>query len=412
MTDRLIDAVVRNAEPPARGQRFLWDTELKGFALRITARGARSFVLDYRVKGVQRRITIGSYPDWTVAAARNEAKTMKREVDRGADPMRVRHEEAVAPTVEGLWERYELDYLPTKALRTQTDERAIWQKLILPVLGTTRVSEVTHENVEALHRHITNKRRTPIRANRTIEVLRKAFNLAIRWGWRLDNPASGIRRNPEEKRTRYLSQQELARLSAALAEHPEKVSVNAIRLLMLTGARRGEVLSMSWDQIDLEAGVWVKPSAHTKQRREHRVPLSAPALALLLDMKERSHGPYVFPGKVANQPLKDLKKTWISVTQKAEVQGARVHDLRHTFASILVSRGASLPLIGALLGHTQAATTARYAHLYDEPLREAAELVGAAIEMQDNDETTGPLENEIQGFHERRNTGSPPAPSR
>jgi integrase len=379
MAERLGDVLVRKAAAPDRGQRFIWDTDIKGFALRITARGAKAFVLDYRAKGRQRRMTIGSYPDWTVAAAREEAKTLKREVDRGSDPMGVRHSDSAAPTMRDLWNRYGSDHLPNKAARTQADERSMWEKLILPSLGSMKVGDVTHGDVEALHRQITVRRRTPIRANRTIEVLRKALNLAIRWGWRTDNPASGIRRNPEEKRTRYLSQQELARVSQALVEHPEQVSANAIRFLMLTGARRGEVLNARWDMFDLGAGLWVKPSAHTKQRREHRVPLSAPALALLSDMRKQATGVFVFPGKASDQPLTDIKRTWASVCQKANVEDARIHDLRHSFASILVSRGASLPLIGALLGHTQVATTARYAHLYDEPLREAAELVGTAI---------------------------------
>jgi integrase len=315
---------------------------------------------------------------------------MKRAVNRGEDPMAERRAEATAPTMRDLWERYRSDHLPTKAARTQADERSMWEKLILPALGTTRIAEVSHDEVVALHRHITTRRGTPIRANRTVEVLRKAFNLAVRWGWRVDNPASGVRRNPEHKRTRYLSQQELARLSTALAEHPEGVSANAIRFLMMTGARRGEVLNARWDQFDLEAGVWVKPSAHTKQRKEHRVPLSAPALVLLSGMKQISQGPFVFPGKALDQPLTDIKRTWVSVCRKANVKDARVHDLRHSFASILVSRGASLPLIGALLGHTQVATTARYAHLYDEPLREAVELVSSAIEERNLMENGGP----------------------
>ncbi len=294
-----------------------------------------------------------------------------------------RHAAAAAPSLKDLWERYRADHLPMKGSRTQADERSMWEKIILPALGAMKATEVTHSDVEELHRRITVKRGTPIRANRTIEVLRKAFNLAIRWGWRMDNPASGIRQNPEESRNRYLSQQELARLSTALSEHPEQVSANAIRLLMLTGARRGEVLNARWEMFDLKAGLWVKPSAHTKQRREHRVPLSAPALALLTEIKERQTSPYVFPGKTPDQPLTDIKRTWMSVCREAAVEDARIHDLRHSFASILVSRGASLPLIGALLGHTQVTTTARYAHLYDEPLREAVEQVGSAIEQRE-----------------------------
>jgi len=400
MAERITDAIARGAVPSESGQLFVWDTLVKGFALRVTPKGAKAFVLDYRIKRRQRRITIGAYPDWTVVAARATAKEMKREVDLGRDPVGERHAERAAPSVKDLWSKYKSDHLPRKAPRTQADEFSMWTKLILPELGMLKVGDVTHADVEALHRKITIDRGTPIRANRTIEVLRHAFNLAIRWKWRLDNPSTGIRRNQEERRTRYLSQAELARLAKALAEHPEETSANAIRLLMLTGARRGEVLNAMWNMFDLSTGVWTKPSAHTKQRKVHRVPLSAPALQLLTEIKRTSSSDYVFPGKSLDRPLTDIKKTWTSICNNAGIKDARVHDLRHSFASILVSRGASLPLIGALLGHTQVATTARYAHLYDEPLREAAEMVGSMIEPLKSvsakiDRTEGQLGSDI-----------------
>ena len=139
-----------------------------------------------------------------------------------------------------------------------------------------KVAAVKPDDIDALHAEVSRTR--PVRANRVVEVVRKAFNLAIRWGWRFDNPASGVHRNHEEKRARYLSGTQVMQLSEALAAHPEKTSANAIKLLMLTGARRGEVLGARWEMFDLEAGVWVKPSAHTKQRQPHRVPLSAPAI--------------------------------------------------------------------------------------------------------------------------------------
>ena len=273
---------------------------------------------------------------------------------------------------------------------------------------------IDHAAIDALHRDVTVIRGTPVRANRTVETLRKAFNLAIRWNWSERNPAAGVRRNPEDKRSRYLNKTEIGALAQALNDHSEPASANAIKLLMLTGARRGEVLGATWAMFDLENGIWTKPSAHTKQRRLHRVPLSGPALRLLADLKEeatrnaRKHGvamsPYVFPG-VDGKPLTDIKRTWASVCLKAglieqvEKKGrngkplkgkdgkaimiaqpsVRMHDLRHSFASILVSAGASLPLIGQMLGHTQPQTTARYAHLYDDPLRKAAETVGEVV---------------------------------
>jgi integrase len=247
-----------------------------------------------------------------------------------------------------------------------------------------------------------------------VEVLRKAFNLAIRWKWREDNPASGVRKNPEEKRNRYLNRNEIAALARAVQDHKESATANAIKLLMLTGARRGEVLGATWDMFDLENGVWTKPSAHTKQRRLHRVPLNSPALRLLEEMKEHATQkanergtpihPFLFPGW-DGKPLSDIKRSWLSICRKAGLAEkvekrrrdgkplktkdgepimnwrttVRVHDLRHSFASILVSAGASLPLIGQMLGHTQPVTTARYAHLFDDPLRQAAETVDTFI---------------------------------
>jgi integrase len=226
--------------------------------------------------------------------------------------------------------------------------------------------------------------------------------LSIRWKWRTDNPASGVRRNPEEKRNRFLNKTEIAALAQALSEHSEPVSANAVKLLMLTGARRGEVLGATWAMFDLENGIWTKPSAHTKQKKLHRVPMSGHAVRLLEEIKATAEGSYVFPGR-DGKPLTDIKRTWLSVCRKAglvetvqkkdragkpvtgrsgkpitiEQPNVRLHDIRHSFASILVSGGASLPLIGQMLGHTQVQTTQRYAHLFDDPMRRAAEMVGA-----------------------------------
>ncbi len=403
---RLTDQIVKKTLPPLRGQAVLWDDDLKGFGLRVTPRGAKAFVLDYRAHGRQRRITIGSFPDWSVAAAREEAKKLKREVDIGNDPMAERHEDRAAFTMNELWEKYQQEHLAQKSQRSQADERSMWEQIILPRFGTEKVMFITTEHIDSLHRDITTIRKTPVRANRVIEVLRKAFNLAMRWKIIPENPVVGVRRNPEERRNRYLNKKEIAALVAALGEHKEHDSANAIKLLMLTGARKSEVLGATWEMFDLENGIWTKPSSHTKQRKLHRVPLSAPALRLLQEIKEDSASVYVFPG-TDGKPLQDVKRTWTAVCKKAGllepapkkdrkgsmmkdkngnpvmemVPNVRLHDLRHSFASILVSGGASLPLIGQMLGHTQVSTTQRYAHLYDDPLRKAAEMVSDAIPL-------------------------------
>jgi integrase len=206
------------------------------------------------------------------------------------------------------------------------------------------------------------------------------FNLAVRWRMRPDNPCKGVERNREYLRKRYLKPDELTRLTKALAEDQNQQAADVVRLLLLTGARRGEALSATWDQFDLAAGTWVKPHTLTKQKREHCIPLSAPARQLLDRLRKHSDGsPWVFPGRGGGQPREDLKYSWKRICRAAGITGLRVHDLRHTYASHLVSAGFSLPVIGALLGHSQPTTTARYSHLLDDPLRVATERVGAII---------------------------------
>ncbi len=378
MAEKLTDKLVKSLPAPASGNKITYDTNVHGFGFRVTAGGARAFILNYRINGRERRYTIGAYPDWSVGAAREEAKRLKRQVDRGYDPMGQRHAERAAPTVAELARRFLEEHAVRKVLRAQADDRAMIEKLVLPVIGQLKVHDVRRDDIDRLHRDISRTR--PIRANRVAQLLSKMFSLAMRWEYRSDNPVKGIHRNPEPKRTRYLSDDELKRLIAALASRPNQTSANAIRMLLLTGARRGEVLNARWDQFDLEAGVWTKPSAHTKQKKEHRVPLSALVMQLLSQMRNSAgSSPYVFPGRVPGEPLKEIKGFWAGVCKEAKIEDCRIHDLRHTYASILASAGHSLPVIGALLGHTQPNTTARYSHLFDDPLREATEQVGSVV---------------------------------
>ena len=197
------------------------------------------------------------------------------------------------------------------------------------------------------------------------------FSLAIKLQMRSDNPCRGVERNQENKRTRYLSADEISRLKVALAAHEDQQAANIVRLLLLTGARLNEVQSATWEQFDIEDGVWTKPGSTTKQKTEHRVPLSAPARQLLAELHADNHAglddaSYVFPGRVGGH-RKTIRKVWEDLCESTGLNGVRVHDLRHSYASLLASAGLSLPTIGALLGHSQPSTTARYAHLADSP---------------------------------------------
>lgn len=409
-TQRLSDRAIKGMALPDRGAKIVYDADLPGFGIRLTKAGARAFVFNYMVNRRERRMTIGPFPTWSTTAARERARGLKREVNLGDDPLGDMQNETKAvlaerraPIVQDLCERYCEEHLPTKAEKSAEDDRRMWRDFILPALGTKKVHDITPSDVDHLHARISRTRK--VRANRVVALLRKALSLSRRWGWRVDNPAMGVKLNRETPRDRFLTHDELDRLTKALADHPEQASSDAIRMLMLTGARRSEVLQATWDQFDLDQGIWQKPSAHTKQRRVHRVPLSAPALDLLRRRRDITEGDFVFPGRRPGQALSEIKRCWLSVcrtaglAKEAPVVGddgsvimnadgtlktkwtntIRLHDLRHTYASLLASEGQSLPIIGALLGHTQPQTTARYAHLLDSSLRAATERVGDQI---------------------------------
>src|SRR5829696_8147515 len=240
MTDKLSDGLVKRLPAPESGNKICYDSDVKGFGIRVTASGGRAFVLNYRRKhdGLERRYTIGSFPDWGVSAAREEAKRLKRLVDGGCDPVGEQKAKRTAPTVADMCARFAEEYVPRKRPSTQKDYRQQIAKDIVPAIGKLKVADVTYSDVAALHRDVS--KRAPYHANRMLALLSKMFNLSIRWEWRTDNPCRGIERNQETKRTRYLTPEELFRLSAALAEHRDQQAANIIRLLLLTGARRGE----------------------------------------------------------------------------------------------------------------------------------------------------------------------------
>src|SRR6516164_9869142 len=395
MAQRLTDRAVKSVPAPDTGNKVHYDDLVRGFGIRVTTAGARSFVLDYRRRSdaLQRRVTIGQFPDWSTAAAREEAKRLKREVDGGADPVGEYREARAAATVADLCDRFERDYIPRKRSSTQQSYRQQIAADIRPAFGRMKVAAVSVADVDAWHRKMST--RAPIHANRALAALSRMFSLAIRWGLRSDNPCKGIERNQEHKRRRYLSANELTRLIKALDAYSDQQSAEIIRLLLLTGARRGEALQARWHDINLETGVWSKPGATTKQRTEHRVPLNDAAQRLLLDLRERTpvKSEWVFPTANGGHSL-DVKEAWATLCRRAKISGARVHDLRHTYASVLASAGLSLLIIGQLLGHTNPVTTARYSHLLDDPLRAATQRAGAIITGKPAAEPT-PLKREL-----------------
>jgi integrase len=372
LTKRVIDGMNAN---PAKDI-FLWDEELKGFGLKVTPRGAKTYILQYRnTVGRSRRMKIGTHGPTTPDQARELAKQYLGCIATAQDPLEEKKELKRKPTFRDLATDYmALHANNKKRPKSIKEDHSMLTRTLLPAFARKKVDEVNTRDIQHLHKSL---QTTPYRANRVLALLSKMFSLAVSWGWRSDNPVKGVERYHELKRDRWLDEAELAAVATALDQHLNQQMVNAIRLILLTGARKSEVLNATWDQFYLERGLWIKPSHATKQKQTEHLPLSQASLALLRQMKETASGsPYLFPGQKERQPVQDIKRFWKSILKQAGVKDCRIHDLRHTHASHLVSSGYSLPIVGRLLGHTQASTTQRYAHLANAPLREAADYFG------------------------------------
>jgi integrase len=381
MALRLTDRAVKGLPVPATDKRVYYDDVVKGFGCRVSAGGTRSFVVNYRRKSdsLERRYTIGSFPDWSTQAAREEAKRLKRQIDGGGDPVGADRETHAAATINDLCDRFEQDYLPRKRPSTRASYKQQIASDIRPALGRMKVAAVGFTEVDAWRHKIS--ARAPTHANRALALLSRMFSLSVRWGLRPDNPCKGVERNREIKRHRYLTGPEMLRLGVALSELRDQGAANAIWLLLLTGARTGELLKARWVDFDLDSRTWTKPGSTTKQQSTHRVPLSQAAGQLLVEMREQvgEDAEWVFPAPRKAGPRTDVREAWDILRAAVGIQDANVHDLRHSYASVLASEGASLPIIGALLGHASPATTHRYAHLFDDPLRRFTETASAVI---------------------------------
>jgi len=384
---------IKALKPPNKNPKIHYDNSVPGFGVQITAKGVISFVLNYCIFKIERRITIGRFPEWSPSAAREKAVNLRLDISKGNDPLELRQSANDAPTFKDLADRYYKEYsLKYKRPSSLTQEILLLKNWILPAIGKRKIFSLKLTDIEKLH---TKMKDVPIAANRAHALLGATFRQAIRWGVMDKNPADGLKRYQEPKRDRYLSDDERARLIQALHDFPtfktlsgqykvnaEKMqSCTVLLLLMLTGCRKGEALQAHWTQFDLKAGTWTKKSAHTKQKLDHTTSLSSYALDLVNKIKALDHDSiYLFPGKAPDTHQTDLKKTWKAICKQAGLDDFRIHDIRHSFASTLVNEGESLSIIGEILGHTQAITTARYAHIYHDTKRAAAEKVGAIVE--------------------------------
>lgn len=378
ITKRLVDGL-----KPKTKDYMVWDTEVPGFGVRVKkGTGTKSFCIQYRnAQGRSRRLTVGRYGRLTVQEGRKQARKLLAKSEEGRDPTEEKTATRRAPTVADLCERYMVEHAePKKRPSSITKDRSLIDRHIIPILGKHKAEAITTKDMAQFHHEM---RATPIQANRCLALASKMFNLAEAWGLRPQhtNPCQHIQRYKENKRERYLSTEELARLGEALRNIEQEGSelpsvVTAIRLLILTGCRRGEILGLKWAHVEYENSCLVLPESKTGAKR---VPLSAPALELLRNTPRQAGNPYVCPGLKPMGHLVGLSRAWYRIRARAGLNDLRLHDLRHSFASVGAGAGLSLQMIGALLGHTVPATTARYAHLAQDPLKQAADIIGDRI---------------------------------
>jgi Site-specific recombinase XerD len=340
-----------------------------------------------RVGGRQRWLTIGRHGSpWTPDNARREALRLLGLKAAGHDPASERDRLKGAITIAELGKRFLREYVPQhcKPRTTEEYQRAV-EQCINPIIGRHRIADLTRSDVAQLHHHFRDR---PYQANRSLAVLSKMMNLAEAWGLRLDgsNPCRHVKKYREDQRERYLTKAELQRLGAVLADPQTKATespfaVAAIGLLVLTGARLIEILTLRWEYVDLENDVLRLPDSKTGAKLIY---LNAAAINLLRTMPRMAGNAYVIAGKNPGARLINLQKPWRRMRAKANLPDVRIHDLRHSFASVAAGTGMSLPMIGKLLGHSQPVTTARYAHLAADPVRAAANLIGAEIDAAMN----------------------------
>jgi integrase len=374
LTKRVVDAL--------QPGEYAFCAELAGFGARCQRR-EKAFIYRYRLNGRRTFVTIGVHGrPWTVETARAKAKEYAAMVARGRDPAEEKRAGKVKTAIlRAVAEDFLREHAEAKRkTSTAREYRRLLEKEVLPALGTRRIDSIEHTDIARLHHAL---QETPYQANRVLAVLSKLFAWADRHGYRsgLPNPCRGVERYREEGRERFLSAEELARLGDALRTMEavgeiDAFAAAAIKLLVLTGARRGEILAMRWDWIDRDFSVARLPDSKTGKKVIH---LSPAALGVLEGLPRLSQNPHVIPGKKPGAALVGLPKIWARVLAHAGLREVRLHDLRHSFASVAAGSGASLLVIGKLLGHAQQATTHRYAHLAHDPVKAVGDAAAARI---------------------------------
>lgn len=376
LTKRTVDMAV-----PSDKIYVVWDEELRGFGLRAYPNGRKVYIVKCRIKGQQRFITLGQHGPITADQARAKAYNILSEAKNGRDPARELDQVRKSPTMKELGERFLKEHVTVRCkASTQAEYRRSVELFINPKLGTRKACDIERKDIAEFHHNL---RDIPYQANRTLGVLSKMFNLAEVWGLRPDhsNPCLHVKKYPEQKRERFLSPEEYITLGETLDAidmdgSESKSAITAIRLLMLTGCRLGEIMTLKWDYVDLKARELRLPDSKTGAKKVH---FGETTVDVLKSVERIDDNPWVITGRKDGARLTDLQHPWRRIRARAGLPELRIHDLRHSYASGALALGEGLPMIGKLLGHTQIQTTARYAHLASDPVKAAAGKVSDTI---------------------------------
>lgn len=408
MPTKLTKTTVDRAESTEKDY-FVWDRDLTGFGVKISKGGRKSYVCKYRVgsgrRAPTRRMTIGAHGSpWTVDGARNEARKILGRAANGEDPAVDKQNIKNQITVSDLCDDYLKNGIATKKASTIATDRGRIERHIKPLLGKKKVPDINKANVSKFLQDVANGKtaKESIRkkwgskgsfkvtggkgtASRTVGLLGGIFSYAIDCGLIENNPVQGVKRFQDKKGERFLSSGEILRLGQTLSKGLQlghnDCAIDILKLLILTGSRKKEIESIKWKEVDFESAHLRLADSKTGQKL---IALSTPALEILRTRKRHENSEFVFPASSGEGYYQGTPKVWQKIRQMAELTDVRIHDLRHSFASVAVSEGASLPIIGALLGHTDSATTQRYAHLQNDPLRAASEATAIKISAMMN----------------------------
>ncbi len=374
LTKRFVEGLDVNAS-----DYMVWDSDISGFGVRVFASGRKSYLVQYRAGGRTRRRSIGQHGVLTADEARNEARKLLGEVAKGGNPSEDRQRHFRAPTMTALCDRFLTEYAEHHCKpSTRKGYEIVIRTCINPKLGTRKIVDITRAEIVEFHHSL---RERPYMANRAVSILSKMFNLAEDWGLRTDgaNPARRIKKFREEEKKRYLADAEQARLGQTLAEALETgqetpYAVSAVYLLMLTGCRLGEILTLRWDYVT--AYHLELPDSKTGRRR---IPLPREAYDVIMALPRRDGNPYVILGDTEDGHLVNLQKPWRRIKAKAGINDVRMHDLRHTYASVAVMSGIDPFLLKEIMGHKNLQTTLRYSHFADEAVQRAAGSVASRL---------------------------------